>query len=55
MAGKVGVIFGGVVLGAAVALGLIGPMGNPLYKLSPRDPLAFGLAFRLAMKAMLDT
>src|SRR6266403_312048 len=33
---------GGVLLGAAVALGLTRLLGNLLYKVSPRDPLAFG-------------
>ncbi len=36
---------GGVFLGAAVALGLTRLLGNLLYKVSPRDPLAFGVAF----------
>ena len=36
---------GGVLLGAAVALGLTRLLGNLLYKVSPRDPLAFGAAF----------
>jgi ABC-type antimicrobial peptide transport system permease subunit len=35
---------GGIVLGAAAALGLTRLMGNLLYKVSPRDPLAFGVA-----------
>ena len=35
---------GGVVLGAAAALSLTRLMGNLLYKVSPRDPLAFGSA-----------
>ena len=35
---------GGVVLGAIAALGLTRLMGNMLYKVSPRDPLAFGSA-----------
>jgi predicted permease len=35
----------GVVLGAAAALGLTRLLGNLLYKVSPRDPLAFGSAF----------
>ena len=39
---------GGVFLGAAVALGLTRLLGNLLYQVSPRDPLAFGAAF-LAM------
>ena len=36
---------GGIVLGAVTALTLTRLMGNMLYKVSPRDPLAFGLAF----------
>ena len=36
---------GGVVLGAAAALGLTRLLGYMLYKVSPRDPLAFGAAF----------
>jgi predicted permease len=36
---------GGVALGAAVALALTRLLGNFLYKVSPRDPLAFGSAF----------
>jgi len=36
---------GGVALGAAVALGLTRLLGSLLYKVSPRDPLAFGSAF----------
>ena len=35
---------GGVVLGAAAALSLTRLMGTLLYRVSPRDPLAFGLA-----------
>jgi putative ABC transport system permease protein len=35
---------GGVLIGAAVALGLTRLLGILLYKVSPRDPLAFGLA-----------
>ena len=34
----------GVLIGAAVALGLTRLLGNLLYKVSPRDPLAFGSA-----------
>jgi len=34
----------GIVLGAGVALGLARLLGYLLYKVSPRDPLAFGLA-----------
>jgi ABC-type antimicrobial peptide transport system permease subunit len=36
---------GGVVLGVAAALTLTRLMGNLLYNVSPRDPLAFGSAF----------
>jgi predicted permease len=36
---------GGVMLGAIAALALTRLMGNLLYKVSPRDPFAFGLAF----------
>src|SRR5438105_2475120 len=44
---------GGVALGAAVALGLTRLLGNLLYKVSPHDPLAFGLAFMVMMIASL--
>jgi len=36
---------GGVAVGAAAALGLTRLIGDLLYKVSPRDPLAFGSAF----------
>ena len=36
---------GGVLLGAAVSLGLTRLLGNLLYQVSPRDPLAFAAAF----------
>jgi predicted permease len=36
---------GGVALGVAVALGMTRLLGNLLYKVSPRDPLAFTFAF----------
>jgi predicted permease len=43
----------GVILGAAVALALTRLMGNLLYKVSPRDPLAFGAAFAVMTLAAL--
>ena len=36
---------GGIMIGAVAAVMLTRLMGNLLYKVSPRDPLAFGLAF----------
>jgi predicted permease len=44
---------GGVALGAAVALGLTRLLGNLLYKVSPRDPWAFGSAFTVMTIAAL--
>jgi ABC-type antimicrobial peptide transport system permease subunit len=35
----------GIAIGAGTALTLTRLMGNLLYKVSPRDPVAFGLAF----------
>jgi len=43
----------GVVLGAAAALSLTRLMGNPLYNVNPRDPLAFGSAFVVMLIATL--
>jgi macrolide transport system ATP-binding/permease protein len=43
----------GVVIGAAVALGLTRLLGNLLYHVSPRDPLAFGSAFAVMTIATL--
>ena len=40
---------GGVLLGAGAALGLTRLLGNLLFKVSPRDPLAFGSAFLILM------
>jgi macrolide transport system ATP-binding/permease protein len=37
--------FGGIFLGAGAAFGLMRLLGYLLYKVSPRDPLAFGAAF----------
>lgn len=44
---------GGVVLGAAAALGLTRLLGNYLYRVSPRDPLAFAFAFVVMLLATL--
>jgi predicted permease len=44
---------GGVALGAGAALGLTRLMGDMLYKISPRDPLAFGSA--LAVMALVSS
>src|SRR2546429_574555 len=44
---------GGIVIGAIAALTLTRLMGNLLYKVSPRDPLAFGLAFVVITLASL--
>jgi predicted permease len=44
---------GGIVLGAAAALGLTRLMGNLLYQVSPRDPLAFASAFLVMAIASL--
>jgi len=44
---------GGVALGAVVALGLTRLLGNLLYNVSPRDPLAFGSAFLVMTIAAL--
>jgi len=44
---------GGVLLGTIAALGLTRLLGNLLYKVSPRDPLAFASAFVMMMIAAL--
>jgi predicted permease len=44
---------GGVILGVAVALALTRLLGNLLYRVSPRDPLAFGAAFAVMTLAAL--
>jgi predicted permease len=44
---------GGVALGAVAALGLTRLIGNLLYKVSPRDPLAFGTGFAVMAIASL--
>jgi predicted permease len=43
----------GIALGAGAALALTRLMGDLLYKVSPRDPLAFGAAFAALMVASL--
>jgi hypothetical protein len=44
---------GGVILGVTVALGTTRLLGYLLYKVSPRDPLAFGSAFLVMLIAAL--
>jgi macrolide transport system ATP-binding/permease protein len=44
---------GGVLLGAAVAVGLTRLLGNLLYNVNPRDPRAFGAAFLVMTSASL--
>jgi predicted permease len=44
---------GGILVGAAAALGLTRLLGDLLYKVSPRDPAAFGLAFLVMAIASL--
>jgi macrolide transport system ATP-binding/permease protein len=46
-------VAGGVFLGAAAALGLTRLLGSLLYKVSPRDPFAFGAAFAMMTIAAL--
>jgi predicted permease len=53
MSRGLGLTAGGVALGAAVALGLTRLLGNLLYKVSPRDPLAFGSALAVMTIASL--
>jgi putative ABC transport system permease protein len=43
----------GIMLGAGVSVGLTRLMGDLLYQVSPRDPLAFGSAFFVMMIASL--
>ncbi len=43
----------GLLLGAGAALGLTRLIGNLLYKVSPRDPMAFGFAFVVMVIASL--
>ena len=44
---------GGIVLGAVAAVGLTRLLGNVLYNVSPRDPLAFGQAFAVMISVSL--
>jgi predicted permease len=44
---------GGVILGAVAALALTRLIGNLLFKVNPRDPLAFGVAFVVMTVASL--
>ena len=53
MSRGLGLMLGGVLFGGAVALALTRLMGNMLYKVSPRDPLAFGAAFAVMTIAAL--
>src|SRR6266849_786631 len=53
MSRGLGLTVGGVALGAAAALGLTRLLGNLLYKVSPRDPLAFGSALAVMTVAAL--
>jgi len=53
MSRGLGLMLGGVLLGGGVALALTRLMGNMLYKVSPRDPLAFGAAFAVMTIAAL--
>jgi ABC-type antimicrobial peptide transport system permease subunit len=46
-------VAGGVLLGAAAALGLTRLLGNLLYRVSPRDPLAFTVALAVMTVAAL--
>jgi putative ABC transport system permease protein len=41
----------GIVLGAAAAIGLTRLLGDLLYRVSPRDPLAFGIALAVMVVA----
>ncbi len=53
MSRGLGLMLGGVLLGGVVALALTRLMGNMLYRVSPRDPLAFGAAFAVMTIAAL--
>jgi hypothetical protein len=48
------ILTAGVLLGAAAASGLTRLMRDLLYKVSPRDPLAFGVAFLVMTIASLS-
>jgi ABC-type antimicrobial peptide transport system permease subunit len=53
MANGLALTAGGVALGVAAALGLTRLLGYILYQVSPRDPLAFGMAFAVMTIASL--
>jgi predicted permease len=53
MSRGLGLMAVGAILGAAVALALTRLLGNLLYRVSPRDPLAFGAAFAVMTLAAL--
>jgi predicted permease len=53
MANGLALTAGGVALGVVAALGLTRLLGYILYQVSPRDPLAFGLAFAVMTIASL--
>jgi macrolide transport system ATP-binding/permease protein len=53
MSRGLGLVAGGVLLGAAAALTLTRLLGSMLYKVSPRDPRAFGAAFAVMTIAAL--
>jgi ABC-type antimicrobial peptide transport system permease subunit len=44
----------GVVLGAAAAMGLTRVLGDLLFRVSPRDPLAFGVALAIMLAASMS-
>ncbi len=53
MSRGLGLTLGGIAVGAAVALGVTRLMGDLLYKVSPRDPIAFVSAFGVMTIAAL--
>jgi len=53
MSRGLGLTLGGIAVGTAVALGVTRLMGDLLYKVSPRDPVAFVSAFVVMTVAAL--